>query len=239
MAPIPSVAGDLSLVSVNRGAVVTPGTPVSLGVPNDWAWVVIFGALKELLNKDGIAYDPSRAAYCQARWDHGVKMAKEAAVVMDARIQGGIVQMGSLSGADYYSSAWLMVSGNPTRVLTAGHTLVAIAPPPGVPSGGGQYTVLLDVVRNAPVPTAGGDFLQVGPELLDTVLDYAQHLALFKEGTAQIQAAQGLLDRFMTMAGTEVKLEWALNQSLVAVTDQTPQDSRQVAYQTTREGTIN
>ena len=41
------------------------------------------------------------------------------------------------------------------------------------------------------------------------------------------------------MAGTEVKLEWALNQSLVAVTDQTPQDSRQVAYQTTREGTIN
>jgi hypothetical protein len=239
MAPVPSVAGDLSFVTVNRGATIVPGTAASLGVPNDWAWVVIFGAMKELLNKDGIAYDPSRAAYCQARWDHGVKLAMTAPVVMDGRIQGGIVQMGSLSGADYYSSAWPLVSGNPNRILTAGQTLVAVAPPPGVPVGGGQYTVLLDVVRNAPVPTVGGDFLQVGPELLDTILDYAQHLALFKEGTAQIQAAQGLLDRFLSMAGTEVKLEWALAPSLVPIADQTPQDSRQVAYQTTREGTIN
>src|SRR6185295_6856111 len=100
MAPIPSVGGDLVFVSVNRGAVVVPGTAASLGVPDDFAWVVLFGALKELLNKDGIAYDPSRAAYCQQRYDHGVSMAKAAAVVLDARIQGNIVQMGSLSGAD-------------------------------------------------------------------------------------------------------------------------------------------
>ncbi len=239
IAPIPTAAGDLRLLTINRGPVVVPGTAASLGVPNDWAWVVLFGALMELLNKDGLAYDPARAQYCQARWEHGIAMAKTAAVVIDARISGTPVDIAGLQDADFYASDWPMVSGTPRRVLTAGHTLVAVAPPPGVPVSGGQYTVLLDVVRNAPVPTVGADYLQIGPELLDTILDYAQHLALFKEGGAAIQQAAGLLEKFMAMAGTAITIAWGSAPNRVSTVEQTQQDVRSVAYETTNAGTIN
>lgn len=239
IAPIPTTVADMDLVTVNRGSVVVPGVAASLGVPNDWAWVVIFGALFELLNKDGLAYDPARAAYCQARWTHGIQQAKAAAVVVDARISGAPCGIGSLNDADFYDASWPLVSGIPRRVLTAGQTIVGTWPPPGVPSGGGSFTVLLDVVRNAPVPTSDGDYLQVGPELLDTILDYAQHLALFKEGAAAIQQAQGLLEKFFTLAGTEIEIEWASAPNRIATTEQTVQDVRSVAYETTNKGTIN
>lgn len=239
IAPVPSTAATLQTLSINRGPVVVPGTAVSLGVPNDFAWVVLFGALMELLNKDGLAYDPARAGYCQARWEHGIEQAKEAAVVVDAEISGSPVEIASVSDADFYAAAWPMVSANPRRGITSGHTLFGLVPPPGVPVGGGQYSVTLDLVRNAPVPSADGDYLQVGPELLDTILNYAQHLALFKEGAAAIQQAQGLLDQFLKMAGTEIAIEWASAPNRVATVEQTVQDTRSVAYETTNAGTIN
>jgi len=239
MAPVPVTPGTLRLDTINRGSVVVPGTPASLGVPNDWAWVVVFGALFELLNKDGLAYDPGRAAYCKARWEHGVLMAKTGAVVVEALIEGRPVEIGSLTDADTFASAWPMVPAIPKRILTAGMTLVACAPPPGVKPGGGQFMVTLDVIQNAPVPTVGADFLQVGPELLDTILDYAQHLALFKEGAAALQQADGLLQKFLGMAGTEIRLEWASAPNRVATVEQTPQDQRSLAYETSNAGTIN
>ncbi len=240
LAPISTQTGDLDLITIDRGVDADyTVADQSLGVPNDWAWVVIFGALSELMSKDGIAFDPHRAAYCEARWQHGIDQAKAAAVVLAARVQGSPVELGSISDADAYDPGWQMVTANVRRVLQDGHTLIAAWPPPGVPTGGGNYTIDLDVVRNAPVPTADGDFIQLGPEVLDAVLDYAQHLALFKEGIAQIQQSETLLTRFMGMAGTEVAMQWASQPNRDALLDQTTQDPRVVPLEVTNKGTIN
>ena len=231
LAPISSVGADIDYVSVNRGTTIAPDTlSESLGVPNDWAWVVVFGALGQLLQRDGLALDPLRASYCQQRWDHGVKMARNAAVVLNAFIGGTQAQVSSLADADFYSASWPLVPGTPRRVLTAGHTVVALCPPPGVPSGGGDYSVTLQVVRNAPIPTALSDYLQIGPELTNDLLDYAQCLALVKEGPAQIAASKSLLEQFFGLCGTTLDLQFAQQPEEAATDGQTTQDANVLSY---------
>lgn len=239
MVPIPTVDASLDLLTVNRGAEIVAPYTDSLGIPNDFAWVVVFGALTELLNKDGIAYDPARAAYCEARWTQGIAVAKDASVVWKARVGSIATGLAAVSDADAYSSSWQMLAGIPQRVVTMGQTLVGLVPPPGVPVGGGTFSVTLSVVRNAPVPVADSDYLQVGPELLDGIVDYAQHLALFKDGIAVVNESKGLLDRFMALSGTAVEINWASAPNRVALLGQTTQDPRSLAYETTNAGTIN
>ena len=45
------------------------------------------------------ALDMGRAAYCDQRWAHGVKMAKDATVVLSATIDGTPVTLGSVADA--------------------------------------------------------------------------------------------------------------------------------------------
>ena len=96
-------------------------------------------------------------AYCEARWRQGIKAASEAAVVLAARISDDVpnqvpARVTSLSDADRYDPAWQRTPGTPVRILLAGQTLVALLPPPDAT----VRTLTLDLVRNAPVPTAGG-----------------------------------------------------------------------------------
>ena len=231
LAPLSTVAGTLNMLTVNRGSVPSLADPTqSLGVPNDWAWVVLFGALGKLFQRDGLAFDPLRAEYCIQRYEHGVKMARAAAVVLSAQIEEQQVTLSSVADADFYSASWPLVPAIPKKVLTAGHTVVALCPPPGVPPGGGDFDVLLQVVRNAPVPTVGADVIQIGAELIGDILDYAQHLALLKEGAAQIQAGKSLLDNFMSLCGTTVAIQSASQPEEKAAAGQTPQDAAIVAY---------
>ena len=234
LAPVTNVAGTLDLLTIDRGESVNLlDTTQVLGVPDDWAWVVLFGALADLFSRDGLALDAERSAYCDARWKHGIEMAKRAGVVLAGQVSGVSVELGSVSDADLYDSAWMMVSGIPRRILTAGQTIVGLWPPPGVPPGGGNFTITLDVVRNAPVPTATSDILQIGPELLDDILNYAQHLALIKEGSQQISDAMALLNRFMGLCGTTVQIQKASQPNDPAVVGQASQDTRVIAYEGT------
>lgn len=220
----PLDTGVLDLCTVNTGAVLgtdsTNGTP--LGIPNDWVWVVIFGALADLLSKDGLALDPARADYCEQRWRQGIDLAAKASVAWAARIGNQIVPVRSVSDADVYARTWQTGTGVPTQVLTLGQTLVALAPVPATSA----YAVTLDVVRNFPIPTTLGSYLQIDQADLDVVLDYAQHLALFKEGAAQLTATQTLLDRFLRMAGVTTTLDSATAPHRGQLQQQTLQDQR-------------
>lgn len=201
--PPPQGAGSLDLLSVERGNQFTnPLVEIALGVPDDWSWVVKYGALADLLNRDGLALDTERAAYCQQRWEQGIALARVASVVLDARIDGVVARVGPLSGADQYRPLWQLVMGAPSQVLLAGQTIVALAPPPN-----GNQTILLDVVRNAPVPSVGADILQVSADLYDSVLDIAQHAAIFKQGAGQIRAGIQLLERAAADAGIALQIQ--------------------------------
>lgn len=226
-----STIGTLDMLAVTRAAVMggtgpclDPAVGILLGVPDDWTWVVKWGALATLLGQQGVTYDPQRAAYCEARWRHGILLATKAYTVLAARINGVPCPITSVAEADQYSRSWQRVTGTPTKVLLAGTQLVALAPPsPDV-----NTIVTLDLVRNAPVAVIGTDCLAATEESLEPVLAYAQHLAMFKEGPSQLQAATDLLDRFFRAAGVVTAIDLVSSPNKQAIQDQSRSDERQL-----------
>jgi len=220
--PPPLDTGVLDLVAVTRGARVDLNPVTVLGVPDDWAWVIKFGALADLLGKDGLALDVQRGAYAEARWQQGILTARAASTVWAARVNNVVVNIDSLTEADRYLPAWQTGTGAPGQVLLAGGNLVALTPVPD--AGRPNYSVTLDVVRRAPLPPTPDQSLQVGPELLDMIYDYAEHLALFKEGPDGVTSSQPLLERFLRMAGVTEALDWGQTKHRPALVSQTARD---------------
>jgi hypothetical protein len=56
------------------------------------------------------------------------------------------------------------------------------------------------VIQNAPVPVLATDYLQVDRGVYDVILDYAQHLAMFKSGGAEFMATIPMYQRFLWQA---------------------------------------
>jgi hypothetical protein len=197
LAPVPSDAGTLDLISVSTGATLDPATSATvLGIPDDLCWVVKWGALADLLGRDGPAADPMRAAFCESRYQQGVQMARLLASVVQAQINGIPLVADSLQSLDSARANWQNTTATvPSTVALAGLNLMALHPTPD-----GPYSVTLDVVRNAPIPTADGDYVEVGRETLDALTDYASHLASFKMGGAEFQSTTRAAEDFLRQA---------------------------------------
>lgn len=200
LSPAPSNPAQLDLTSVNSGASLDVTKGIALGIPDNFAWVIKWGALADLLSRDGPARDAQRAEYAQQRWETGLALARMAPGVVNGQINGVDCQVQTLYDLDTYTPTWqnpgtLMAPQAPTSIATAGLNLVAASPLPD-----GVYSLTVDVVRNAVVPSLDGDFMQVGREELDSILDYAEHLAMFKCGGAEFAATMPLLNRFVKAA---------------------------------------
>ena len=87
LSPAPSNPATMDLLTISAGEDFTPTTVATLvGVPDDMTWIVKWGAMADLLMIDGPAQDPQRAAYCEARFKHGVQLARQALVITAARL---------------------------------------------------------------------------------------------------------------------------------------------------------
>jgi hypothetical protein len=80
----------------------------------------------------------------------------------------------------------------------AGLNLVAMSPVPD-----NVYTVTVDLLRNMPVPVADGDYIQVGAEMWDGVIAYAEHIAAFKMAGAEFEATMPDLEQMIKLAMTQ------------------------------------
>ena len=195
--PPASVAGTFDLLSVNAGAALNPGvgSGVVMGVPDDLAWVIKWGAMADLLSHGGEARD-SRAAFCEERFKLGVAIARALPAVIHADIAGTPILPDSLHNLDAFRADWQNAAqGPPDTVVVAGHNLVAVSPPPD-----GVYSITLDVVRRAELPFAGGSVVEMGREDINGILDYAQHLAAFKLGGAELASTQRQANNFLSHA---------------------------------------
>jgi len=207
LAPIPSVPGTLDLVTINSGAALDPTTGVVLGVPDDLAWVVKWGALCDLLTKDGPPSDPFRAKYCQKRWEEGIKLARITATILFAYLDGLQVSPVSMFDLDHdpsHASNWQNDTvGAPVTLAMSGMNLIALDPTPNST----PHSVQLDVLRNFPVPVADSDPVQVGQEELDVITDYSEHLAAFKMSGAEFMATMPSYQRMVQLAQKQ-NLRW-------------------------------
>ncbi len=208
--------GRAEIITVNAGAALNPVAGVLLGIPDDFAWVIRFGALADLLGRDGQARDPARAQYCEGRWQEGILVARAYTSVEMAFVNGTPVQVSSIFDLDTMNPDWPnSIDDPPADLLMCGWNLVALSPIPPVGSslygqgfyGLGAYgesgpidSISVDLVRNAPIPANDSAFAQLGREELDAVLDYAQHLAAFKQGGTEFQATMKHYSNFRRLA---------------------------------------
>lgn len=191
----PSTEGNLDLIALIAGANFAPPTSTVLDVPNDYAWVLKWGALADLLDRESEATDRQRAAYCRQRYTDGLTLMQNTPWIMQASINGLPVDIVAMTDMDNYSPEWDSQPGDSQTLIASGIDLFTVMPDPVNSLG-----VTINVLANAPIPVADGDFVQVSRDNWDAVLDYAQFLAAFKQGGQEFLASQQLEKSFYSAA---------------------------------------
>lgn len=195
---IPPVAGTYEFITVNSGAVLSTSSPTVLTVPNDFAWVIKYGAMADLLSRESVARDPMRAEYCQRRYQQGMALLAVSSAILVAQLgqyyEDRPLQIDAVQSGDNYRPLWENeAASTPKRLYTAGLNLFALAPKPN----SSTLDITLQVVENAPFPANGAEFIQVGQEDYDAILDLAQHIAAFKQGGMEFASTLPLFNNFL------------------------------------------
>lgn len=171
---IPPVAGNYEVLSTQSGGAWTGGNN-TLTVPDDWCWVFQFGAMADLFSRESLSADPLRAAYCRARYEEGIGLLRLMPVILALRLNEVPMSIGAVTGGDHYNPLWQTVAaGSPASAYTF-MNLLAFSPMPA----NNNFTATVSVTRNI---DTGNNFVQVARDDLDTIIDYAQHLAMLKQG---------------------------------------------------------
>lgn len=176
---VPPVVGEYDLLTVESGTAWSGGSGALMGLPDDWTWVIKWGALADLLSRESPAKDTTRAAYCKARYEEGLALLENAPMVLAARINNIPAAVDSFNSADAFNPGWqALAAGKPKSIYNA-RNILAVAPKPDAAI---TYSATISICQNAPVPVNLGDYIQIAKDCYDSILDIAQHLAAFKMG---------------------------------------------------------
>jgi hypothetical protein len=193
--PPPNDVGSIDLLGVHAGVALDPTVGVLLGIPDNFAWVVKWGALAELLAIEGEAKDKSRMVYCEQRYQDGVELARVSPSVAQVTV-GDVGVIGqAIADWDAFNPNWQNVAGTVRDIGFASYNLLGVSRVPD-----DVYGISLDVIRNAILPVNDADKVQIGREIITPILDYAQHLAMFKEGGQEFIATGPLYENFIREA---------------------------------------
>lgn len=221
--------GHLEIITTS--ALPSPtGQGVSLGVPDDFVPILKWGVLSDLLSQER-AMDAARAQYCEDRWEEGLKVAEVTPSVWGVEVNGRPVATGSLAEIDAFRPNWENTAGVPTQVAMVGLDLMALSPVPD-----GAYSVTLDLTRNAILPVADGDFIQLGKELQNGLFDYCVHLATFKQGGAVFAGTKPQYQELFDEAQNYNQKLKAQALYLEPITDHTYREQRRRPVDTDNDG---
>jgi hypothetical protein len=187
--------GAYDLICLLAGPPLDPPATTVLNVPNDLAWVLKWGALADLLGRESEATDLHRAQFCSQAYTDGLKLLTRSPWVMQASINNVTASFVSMSEMDQYAPEWDSAGPDYATVVLGGTDFLTVVPDPN-----GPLSVSLTVLGNAPLPANDDDFVQVSRDAWDSVLDYAQFLAMFKQGGAEFSGAMPLMQSFIAAA---------------------------------------
>lgn len=221
----PTQPGVYEAVILQPGTPFNPPTSTLLGIPNDFAWVLEWGALADLLGRQSEATDRQRAGYCLRRYQDGLNMLIKTPWIMLGNVNGVACDVPSIAAMDRYMSEWDSTPATFGPCVVIGGIDLLAAP---VGSGIG-----VTVLGNAPVPVADTDYVQVSQSNWDVVLDLAQSLACFKMGGADFQQALELETRAIQACAAEnTRLKSMGSFSDILVQRGQAQDRNQERYST-------
>ena len=177
----PSQPGKYEAVVLQSGTSFNPPATTLLGIPDDFAFVLEYGALAELLGRESEATDRERAAYCAKMYQEGLNLMLKTPWIQLGKVNGVAVSIDSIADTDRYDPEW---DSNPTGfgpvIVSGGIDFI------GAPVGS---SIGVTCLANAPVPVVDGDYVQVSRSDWDTVLNLAQARACFKMGGAEWKSA--------------------------------------------------
>jgi hypothetical protein len=137
-----------------------------------------------------------------------------------------MVTLRRLADMDAYRRTWQQAGDPgtpPAMAALAGQNLLVLGLTPA-----STWPLVIDVVQNVPV-FADDDLsavLQVDEPLREGLLDYCQHLAVFKEGVGQTQSTMALLEAFQRVCGVTQVVDSASVPHRGPLLQQTRQDPR-------------
>ncbi len=191
----PAQPGNYEAIVLQSGAAFNPPTATLLGIPDDFAWVLEWGALADLLGRESEATDRERAAYAMKRYQDGLNLLTKTPWIMLGNVDGVAVSVDSIESTDRYDVNW---DSNPSGfgpVIVAGG-IDMLAAPVGSNTG-------VTCLGNAPILDSTNTYLQVSRSDWNTVLDLAQARASFKLGGGEWKAALELEQRAIQFCSSE------------------------------------
>lgn len=194
----PNFPGQWDLLLLYAEPSLTPPTPSPLGLPDDWCWVAMYGALADCLSNSPEATDLARAKYCRMRYERGMKAMMTLPWLLNATVAKLPVGTPSFKAMDAWAQNWENTwPASDPQIVVGGMDFVALAPFPTTAA----VSSILTVVGSAPVdPTQP---VQLSRDAIDAVLAYSQHLAMFKCGGADFLSTLPLLTQFDEYCATQ------------------------------------
>jgi hypothetical protein len=115
---------------MDSGGVLSTLAATLLTVPDDWAWVVKWGALADVLGQESNAKDAVRAEYCARRYQEGLGLLSTAGAVLSLRLNNLPLSVDAVRNGDDFNPLWqVAASGSPASAYAAGLNLLAFGPP--------------------------------------------------------------------------------------------------------------
>lgn len=215
-----NVPSTLQVLGMAGGDDFDPPTASPLLMPDDWMWVLKFGAMADILSKEQEGKDIQRAAYCRQRYEEGLKLMMYMPWLLEAFINGVPVDTQALAGADRTNYEWQSRATAFPEIVVGGIDTFAVSP---VPSD--SLSLSFMVVGNAPIPANAAAEIQVSRDVMDGILSEAQHLALFKMGGAEFSQSLALHKEFIEIC---LKTNARLRESgILSTTIRPPVDRQQ------------
>lgn len=192
----PSLPGVYEAVTSQSGTPFAPPAATLLGIPDDYAWCLEFGALADLLGRESEATDRERASWCMKRYQDGLALLTKTPWIMLGNVNGVACSVDSLEETDRYSVGWDLNPSSFGPVIVIGGIDFMAAPV--------NSSIGVTVLGNAPLLDSTGTYLQVSRDNWDTVLDLAQGVfASLKMGGAEWKQALELEARAIKFCAAE------------------------------------
>lgn len=208
----PNQPGQWDMLISFSGVPFVPPTSALVGLPDDWCWVAMYGALADVLANSPEGRDSARAKYCMQRYEQGKKAMLKLPWLLQATVASVSCDTLGFKEMDTQEQNWEQVHpADDPQIVVGGVDLVALAP--FVVGSAPTVSTVLTVVQNAPVPVADGDPIQLSRDGVDAVLAYAQHLASFSMGGADFTVTMPLFEQFEKYCGSKNAMYAALGMS--------------------------
>lgn len=194
--PTPATTATLRVYSQQVGGNIAPTEQATiLPLPTDAAWLIKYRLIEDLTNSDGLSKASEISQYAQQRWQHGMEFLSLYNSLIWSEINGKRMTVSSQAQLDSSRVMWENTTGMPKSIQQLSWNLFSLYPVPD-----STYTITIDSVIAAPIPTLDSDYVDIGPQYLQVILDYAQHIAMIKVQGSDFAATMPLYENAIKVA---------------------------------------